>query len=166
MISRMFDQTLQPVKAMVDNEQINALEKFRLLYSSIGDWKLKNKDFFGDILEVVYTDENVLLRYKMKAMVVKQMMPLISKIIHQGAQEGVFNTDYPDDDIAEIILLMGTGLSEVIAPILLNKDEDSEKIKNIQRKAGAHERAVECILNAPKGSLKIFDVSKAKLWFK
>ena len=67
MIERMIEQTLQSLEPLVEDDQLSALEKFERFFSDIADWKIENKTFFLDIMNVWHKDENAILRQKVKA---------------------------------------------------------------------------------------------------
>lgn len=164
LIERMLSQTLESVEPIVDDDQLNALEKFTGLFAHIGSWKLENKAFFLDVLRVWQKDENAIFRHKLKAASGRSVIPLLTKIIHQGVAEGVFVTDYPDD-LGEILLQIGQSVSETAGELLLKIEKDDHALDIIERKVTVYEHAVERLLGAPSGTLKLFDFNTLKLWF-
>ena len=92
------------------------------------------------------------------------MVPLLTKIIRQGVAEGVFVTDYPDD-LGEILLQIGQSVSETVSELLLRMERDDHILDIVARKVTVYEHAVERLLGAPSGTLRIFDFNLVKLWF-
>ncbi len=163
-IERMLEHTLEAVKPIVDDDQLNPLEKLERFFAYVASWKLEQKDFFLGLLKVWYDDDNAIFRHKLKVATNNGVVPLLTGIIRQGLEEGIFATDYPDD-LAEIILLIGGSLSETLGELLLNTDKNGYAPEFIERKVTVYEHAIERVLGAPQNSLKIFDADTVKLWF-
>lgn len=163
MIGRMIEQTLQSLEPLVEDEQLSALEKLERFFSDLADWKVENKAFFLDIMNIWYKDENAILRHKVKTASVEMTMPLLAQIIEQGMAEGTFATEYPAD-IAEIVLQIGQSLSDTLAKIILNGVHNNDTLAIIERKTIVYHYAIERTLNAPAGSIRLFDIDQVKPW--
>jgi AcrR family transcriptional regulator len=164
LIKRMFDQILEVIIPIVHDKQLNALEKLERFFTSVGSWKLERKDFLMEVLRVWLHDDNALFRHKLKVVTAEGVKPLLTNIIRQGIAEGVFATDSPDD-LAEIILLISQSLSETIAHIVLNIDQNGYDLALVERKVIVYEHAMERVLGAPQNSLHLFDTKVIKRWF-
>jgi hypothetical protein len=163
MIERMIEQTLQSLEPLVADDQLSALEKFERFFSDLADWKVENKAFFLDIMNIWYKDENAILRHKVKTTSVEKTIPLLVQIIEQGMAEGTFASEYPAD-IAEIVLQIGQSLSDTLAKIILNEAHHDDTLAIIERKRIVYHQAIERTLNAPTGSIKLFDLDQVKPW--
>jgi hypothetical protein len=81
---------------------------------------------------------------------------LFSTIIKQGIEEGIFNTQFPED-VGELLLQLGSVLNETVCRLLITKDENPDSIvKTIETKMKLYQDAMERILGAPGGSLQIY----------
>jgi len=163
MIERMIEQTLQSLQPLVEDEQLSALEKFERFFSNLADWKVENMAFLLDFMHIWYKDENAILRDKVKTASVEKTVPLLAQIIEQGMAEGVFTTEYPAD-IAEIVLQIGQPFSGTLVRIILNEAHNDDTLAIIERKIIVYHYAIERILNAPTGSIKLFDLDQVKPW--
>jgi AcrR family transcriptional regulator len=164
LVERMLDQTVQMVQPIFDDENLDALEKFHLFFSTIENWKIDNKTFFKSILQVFYNDDNILLRHKLKAASVTATTLPLSKIVRQGLEEGIFDTCCPDE-IGAIVMEIGQSLAETIVGLLLGKDEDADPLLLVERKIAVTHYAIERLLGAPAGSVQLFDYGRLKQWF-
>lgn len=164
LIERILAQSLQLLQPIVDDETLDALTKFRQLFAQAGNWKVAKKAFFLDVMHVLYRDENVLLRMKMmKRAAVEVTIPLLSEIIRQGVDEGVFNVAHPRES-AEVVTKMAQALSESIVYLLLEADENGDPLPEMERKTEAYERGMERVLDAPAGSLSIVPRDQLREW--
>ena len=157
LIDRMFSDVLAPLEVMIAEGSENAIEKLQKLYLDIGIWKAENKEFFYDLVEAFHRPENLTLRYTTRSEACKRMSPLLTKIIQQGIDEGLFDTDYPED-IAEVILGMGTDLSHQTGELLLQVGENPEAAGEIERVLELAENSTERLLGTSKGALTLFDM--------
>jgi AcrR family transcriptional regulator len=163
MIERMIDQTLQSLEPLVADDHLTALQKFERFFGDLADWKVENKTFFLDIMTMWYKDENAILRQKARTTSVVRTTPLLAKIIEQGITEGVFATEYPAD-IAGIVLQIMHALSDTLAKIIMDQPHNDDTLAMIERKTMVYHYAIERTLNAPTGSIKLFDLEQVKPW--
>jgi len=165
MIERMIAEIVESLQVLVADEQASALEKFNQYFARAESWKVGYKTFLLDILRSWYSDDNAIFRDKIKAASMKDVIPALTKIINQGIEEGSF--DVPDDpaEIAEIVMSIGQHFADAISYLLLNAAEDKDCLKRVERKVLANQYAIERVLNAPSGSIKIFDIERTKHWF-
>ena len=163
MIERMIEQTLQSLEPLVADAQLSAVEKFERFFSDLADWKIENKNFLLDLMNVLYKDENAILRHKVRAASVDKTVPLLAQIVEQGMIEGTFAIEYPAD-IAEIVYYIGQSLSDTLVKIILNEAHDDDTLAIIKRKTIAYHYAIERTLNAPSGSIRLFDLDQVKPW--
>ncbi|HBE79260.1 MAG TPA: TetR/AcrR family transcriptional regulator [Firmicutes bacterium] len=90
-------QTLMPI---VENNNLNALEKLKQL---IVENDRKNAEN-ADMLAYLHQPENIVMHQKSLIQGVHQSAPLIAQIIRQGIEEGRFHTEY-SLELAEFILV-------------------------------------------------------------
>ena len=164
LIERLLGQSIEMVEPIVEDENLDAMEKFHLVFSTIENWKLENKAFFKGVLQIFYNDDNILLRHKLKAASITATAPPLAKIIRQGVEEGIFDTCYPDE-IGEIIIVIGQFLSETLAFLLLGEGDKGVPLRTIERKITVTHYSLERLLGAPGGSVKIFDFGRLGQWF-
>lgn len=164
LVERMLEQTIEMVEPIVNDDNLDALQKFHLFFGTIENWKLENKPFFKGLLQVFYHDNNAILRQKLKTASINATALPLNKIIGQGVDEGVFDTCYPDD-IGEIIILIGQSLAEKLAMMLLRTEGNGTPLPTVERKITVSQDAMERLLGAPSGSIKIFNFDRLRQWF-
>ena len=162
-IERMIDQTLQSLEPLVANDRLSTLEKFERFFNNLADWKVENKAFLLDLVHILYKDENAILRHKVRAASVEKTVPFLAQIVEQGIAEGIFVTKYPAD-IAEIVMHMGQALSDTLAKLILYEAHNDDTQAIIERKTIVYHQAIERVLNAPAGSIKLFNIDQVKPW--
>lgn len=163
LIERMIGETIQMVNPVVEDKEMDALQKFHLFFRTIENWKLENKTFFKSIMQIFYSDSNALLRQKLVAASISATTPSLAQVIRQGIAEGVFDTRYPDD-IGPTLYLIALSLGEHLANLLLN-DGGPEQLRFVKREIDVSQYALERLLGAPEGSIHIFNLDRLSQWF-
>ncbi len=164
LVERMIVHIVQLVEPIVEDADLNALEKFHLYFSTIGSWKIENKDFLIDLMQVFYNDDNVLFRHKLKAAALSITTPSLSKIIRQGVKEGCFQTRYPDE-VSSVLFEVGQSLGDSLASMLLENNTDEKAWSDVHRKIQVTHYSIERLLGAPEGSINIYEFDILKQWF-
>lgn len=156
LVERMTDKIQAGSMAVIESEK-GALQKFRDLFEMGGTIKLEHREMLIPALKYLVSDENLIARHRMMRRAIEKLTPVYAAIIRQGVSEGVFDTPYPDD-VVELILGMWYSLSELTAKLIFELDKKPENIKILGSKLRLHEHAMERILGAEEGSLKLYDL--------
>ena len=147
---------LEQFRRVVALDDMDALAKLNKVFELSRGKKVANKELIRALLEVVFMDENILLRHKLNARSVSQGAPEMAKIIRQGVAEGIFDTPYPDG-AGQMLLLLGIELNELLVPLILESDEKPDNMGRMQEMIAHYENAMERILGAPEGSIMVQD---------
>jgi len=164
LIERMLEQGIQLILPIVQDPHLPALEKLQSYFATIVRWRTAQKTFFLSLLRVWYTDDNAIVRQKMRStIVIKRITSLLTGIIRQGIQEGVFTTSYPDQ-VGEVIVSLGFDFQEIIGWQILSFDPERDDLLPIQHTVAVYSDALERVLGAPKDSLQLVDNETLKEW--
>lgn len=148
---------------IVHDPKLAALDKFQHFFDTLNRYKTAQKPFLLELWRVWYTDDNALVRQKVRTTLVKRVKPLLTMIIRQGVQEGVLITPYPDQ-VGEVVLSLQQGLEETMAGLLFLDESKREDVQQIENTIAAYVSALERILGAPGGSLHPVDAEMLKEW--
>lgn len=160
---RMLDKSLEILTPILEDDQLNSLEKFKKFINHLSNWKLENISFFKEVMKVYYQEENALFREKIKLATIHFAVPMLSQIIRQGIKEGEFETDDPEL-AAEIIIEMGQPLSRNIADLMMSSEQSDDNMAIIKKKIIGYQTAIERILYAQPGSLQFIDLEQLEKW--
>jgi AcrR family transcriptional regulator len=164
LIERMKGEVEQLLIPIVYDPYLPALEKLQRFFDTLNRWKTAQKAFFLALLRVWYTDDNAIVRQKWRAAGIKWITPLLSVIIHQGIQEGVLTTSYPEQ-VGEVVLSLVQDLGETLAMLLLSFEPERADIRRVESIVAAYTDALERTLGIPEGSLQLTDTETLKEWF-
>jgi len=152
-IDRIITQGLEELRLVVETQALSALGKLNSYISVSRRWRLANIGAVMAVAEVLYRDENIIIRHKIDKRIVALMKPLVSRILSQGVQEGVFDVADPEET-AVLLLSMMNVMAEIQTRTLLERKQDPEVLSFLQRRANLNLEFVERILGAPKGSIE------------
>ncbi|MFW6083271.1 MAG: TetR/AcrR family transcriptional regulator [Thermoplasmatota archaeon] len=94
-VERMVEEFVVSINKIIDNDQLNAKEKFKHLFFQTFNRKKEKIYFF----EYYNQKENRLLYSKYMDTISNNVVPLITQIIKQGIEENVFDTEYPKEAV-------------------------------------------------------------------
>lgn len=153
MVEQTSDEMVLSMKPILESER-NAIGKFNALFQQGTTFKMQNIDVFLVFLTVLFKDENTVIRDKIYRSMIRKNTPLLKEIIHQGVEEGSFETPYPEE-WAEMIMHMGRSLNESICRLFLADISSARELTRvIELKMHAYQSAIERMLGVSEGSLR------------
>lgn len=139
MVDRILDEIVRRTSRIALDESVPVLER---LTQSVLAANVDTKT--GDmLLEQMHKPQNALMHAKMQERLLKQLIPLFTKLIEDGISQGLMQTDDPEDTIEMLLLYSNTVFDDAIA-----YSEEEKK-----RKVFAFIRNTEILLHMEKGSL-------------
>jgi AcrR family transcriptional regulator len=160
---RLMQEATQIITPIIADPHLSAMEKFQRYFDTVARWKTAQKTLMLALLRVWYNDNNAIMRQKVVSVGLKRITPLLTAIIQQGAQEGVFLTPHPDQ-VCEVAFSIMLGLGDSLAETLLAHKPENETLHIMQNTVAAYTDALERILVAPSGSLQLIDEQSLKEW--
>lgn len=166
MVERMVVEQMEPLLvSTVQDPELTALEKLQRYLDTAVRWKTAKKDLMIELARVWYSDENALARQKMYSMLIAHVSPIFNAIIRQGVQEGTFSTSYPES-ASQLTIAMAQTLGDSFAQLLLAPEsEPGQALPQAEALIAAYGDAMERILGAPPGSIRLMDAEALKEWF-
>ncbi len=141
MIEHLWEETEEKLDRIVEDEGLTALEKFYLYGASRRESKSHQLHF----IEVLQRERDSPLVQKMKEVGIRRTVPVMTRLIEQGVEEGVFDTEYPEE--AAEFLIRGSEM------VMTGLDGDAEVLA---RKFAADMDMWERVLGAEKGTFSRF----------
>ncbi|MGD9318041.1 MAG: TetR/AcrR family transcriptional regulator [Anaerolineae bacterium] len=164
MIDEALSQSVALLHEIVADQTLPVLVKWGRAFQVVGAWKVERKAELLAMLHVMQMDENLVLRYKMQTRAVQLLSPEFTKLVAQGVEEGVFQTEFLKES-AGITLSIMQSLADPLYSILLSPDKYDDPVALAQREFAAVETAIERVLGAPPGSLSFVDTQALAVWF-
>lgn len=139
LVERMTREGIARARAIISDKSIPLLER---LSGAVMALSLDN-GAGQEVFEQIHKPQNALLHQKMQESLISGVVPLISELIKEGNEDGIFNSDYPDEAAEMIILYSNTAFDELAG---LTPEQ-------VNRKSTAFICHTERILGAAEGSL-------------
>lgn len=156
--ARATDQAMVAIHSILQDPDLSAIERLNAIFTTTNAYKAENRDLVMTLLQVFYSDTNLILRYRLLEHNLQVLSPVIAEILHQGNAQGSMSVDYPEET-AVFILRIGASLVEGIAKQLPLDPEDTEGVAGVLRHLNMYNQAVERIIGAEPGSLGLVDES-------
>ncbi|MGC9349418.1 MAG: TetR/AcrR family transcriptional regulator [Anaerolineae bacterium] len=163
-VAELTTQALARFEAIVDDESLNAIQKWSWAMRRVADWKIGRRDELLAFLRLVHADDNVLLLHKLRMQRAQMTVPILARIIEQGVEEGLFETPCVRE-MAEMVYAVAEATSAGVTGILLNPQNYDCPETLVRRKMAALQTATERILGADPGSLPMADEQILAPWF-
>jgi AcrR family transcriptional regulator len=163
-IERLADQMTVLLTPIIADPVLSAQQKLEQFFNVAARWKTDRKDYLIILVGAWYADDNALFRLKAKTAMMAFIGPLVTPIITQGVQEGVFNTPFPAQ-VSEILFSLLLSLGEVLVPVMLKPEVEYKDIEMMEALVGCYQDSIERILGAAPGSLPLFDTAILREWF-
>jgi AcrR family transcriptional regulator len=163
-VDRMTEAVLTAVAPEMDDPHLPAKDKLELLFARIGSWKTERKDLLLGMLQVWYSDENIVVRDRFRRESITRLEPVLTRILRQGIAEGTFDVPEPERT-AEVFVSLLQGLNERAGLLYLARQAGAISFEEFERTITAYINAFERILGLTRGSLKMIDEPTMRAWF-
>jgi AcrR family transcriptional regulator len=164
MVERIADQALAALSALVDDPKLPAIPKLERFFGGIGQWKTERKALMLEFIKVWFSDDNAVVREKVRRTTVVRVAPVLAKIVAQGVAEEVFAVESPSDG-AEILMALMSGFQDRVTEMFLARQDNSISYETVERVMAGFTQAFARILGAPAGSIRIVDDTVMREWF-
>lgn len=104
-IDRALDEGAARLEGIIGDKSMNAVEKIKAVVLN----GLKETESEEQVLEYLHREENSIMHLKLLVQTIYKFTPVISKIIGQGIEEGLFKTRYPVQ-VTEFVMVISSFL--------------------------------------------------------
>ncbi len=162
-VGRIVVTAMAAVAPVVDDPNLPAPEKLMRLFSDIARWKTERKALMLALLRVWYSDDNALVRDKLRREMLTHLTPPLASIIAQGRAEGVFTVASPDS--ARVIVTLLQGAQDLAGELFFARQAEQIGVDEVRSRLAAYTEAYERILGVAPGSLTIVDETTLHEWY-
>jgi AcrR family transcriptional regulator len=163
-IDRMVDNAIALLAPALDDPKLSAVQKLEAVFAGSARWKAEHKDLVLAILEVWISDDNALVREKYRRHALERLVPLLSPIIREGIEHGLFSTSSPEHT-ASILVMLIQAFGDAATDLFLARQANKVTFEVVERTTAAFTESFERILGIPRGSLTLIDGPNLRLWF-
>jgi AcrR family transcriptional regulator len=155
---------MEAVSPIVANPTLSAPQKLERLFSGIAGWKAERRELMLALLKVWYSDDNAIVRDKVRRSTVTGLVPLLFVIVEQGRVEGVFSTSSPDGAARAVVALL-LGAQDMAGELFFVRQAGEIPFEVVAARFAGLAEALTRVLGAPIGSLSLIDDATLRLWF-
>jgi AcrR family transcriptional regulator len=163
-VQRTLVQGTEAVAPVVADPSLSAIDKLSHLFSGIATWKTERKELMLAFLRVWYSDDNALVRDKLRQGMTTHLGPLLASIIHQGNAEGGFNVSSPDDSARVLVWLLQSA-QDLASELFFARQANTITYESVEGRLAAHKEALERVLGVSAGTLRLIDEPTLREWF-
>jgi len=155
---------LEAVSPIVADPMLSAPQKLERLFSGIAGWKAERRELMLALLEVWYSDDNAIVRDKVRRSTLVGLVPLLSVIVEQGRVEGVFSASSPDGAAQAVVTLI-LGAQDMAVELFFARQAGEIPFEVVAARFEGLAEALTRVLGAPAGSMSLIDAATLRLWF-
>ena len=164
MVDRIADGALATVAPVVDDPDLAAIPKLEGFFGGIAQFKTDRKALMLEFIKVWRSDDNAIMREKLRLTLVDRVGAILARIVEQGIREGVFAIDSAAETAA-ILMMLITGFQDTATDLFLARQANAISFEEAERTMTSFTLAVERVLGARKGSIQTVDQKTLNEWF-
>ncbi len=156
LVARMTEAIIANARDVLDDDKLDALTKLNRFLARGQQWKVRAAPELRGLYSLVASPSNAPLYRRMVDAVVKDLGPVLTRLVEQGMREGIF--DVPDAGLVAEILMHLANARQALTVEALQLAERGEQAKAVRlleqrlRKEGA---LIDRVLGLPKGSVRL-----------
>jgi AcrR family transcriptional regulator len=163
-IQQIVSATDAQLRPLAEHPDLSAQEKLRGYFDAFRSLRTENVARIVALSHVWYEDVNALVRQKVASAVRVHRAPILARIIQQGLDEGVFEVAWPEVS-GHLVLSLVDGMELQHTDLLWRPDgaqDDAACAEALARVHCATMAAIECALQAPRGTLERIDAAEMR----
>lgn len=169
LLDRIVDESESVIDPILNDPQLNALEKIQTYFNRVNQWKMAQKEFLLALMEVWYADDNALVRQKLTAYQVQRMTGDFNRLVEQGVREGCMKVD-SRLPVGEVVLVLLLGMAESIAVIMLKAMSSAEanvreeSAQNMKETIEVYTLSIRRVLGITDPDFQLMSIDNIRSW--
>ncbi|HXM57252.1 MAG TPA: TetR/AcrR family transcriptional regulator [Candidatus Dormibacteraeota bacterium] len=163
-IERMVDGATATFEPIVDDPERPALEKLQAVFTGLGSYKAERRELLVEIMRTWFSDENVMVRDKLRLLIATRLGPLLARIVRQGQAEGTF-TATSAEHTAIVLASLIQGANETASRLFVACLTGDVTFDEVRLTLAAYAEAFERVLGLGPGSWPAVDEATLHYWF-
>ncbi len=164
LVDRIIDAVNQVLIPIAEAPDLSALDKLQRYFDVAVRWKMTRRELLIQLLRVWYSDHNAIVRQKIWRTRTKVAMAPFVAILEQGIREGTLDIPHPEE-MGSIVMALFQSLGDALAELLLAEPPPEDALQQAARILDAYNGALERLLGAPAGAIRLMDPAVLQAWF-
>ncbi len=165
LVERMAGQAAAALAPIADDPQCAALDKLNRFFAELAAWKAARRDVLVALLRVWHSDDNAIMRQKLRSGIADRMSPLLARIIGHDLSGDVVAAAHPDR-VARLVVSLIQDLNEQLAIMYIEFEDATADFGPVASTVAVYTEALERILGLRTGSITLVDIAALKAWFR
>lgn len=163
-VERMADQATAAWQPVLHASGLTAAQRLEGVFRTVAEIKLERRDLVLAIIDAWLSDDNAIVREKLRRMVAARMTPVLVDIVRQGVDDGDF-TPSNVPATAQVVVSLIQGTQEVASQLYVDCHAGAITVDAVIQVFASYTEALERILGAQPGSIVLTDPETLRLWF-
>lgn len=163
-VERMVVSAMAVVGQVVEDERLTGPDKLRAYFRKIASIKAGQREFLLQLMKVWYSDDNAIVRQKLRRGQIERVTPHLAKIVRQGIAEGAFALADPEQ-MARVVLALILDTGDEAGELFMKRQAGEIDFATVWRLFETYELALERLLGVPAGTLNLMDEVTLRTWF-
>ena len=163
-VERIVETATAELAPVADDPDRSALQKLEGVFGGLARWKAERKELMLALMRVWLSDENAIVREKVRHLTAIRLTPLLARIVQQGNAEGVFRT-CSAEHAAGVFVSLVLGANETASRLFVAFQAGVISLENVESTLLAYVEAFERILGLAPGSWPVDYTGILREWF-
>jgi len=163
-VERMADAATTAWQPMLAAPGLSAAQRLEGVFRTVAAVKAERRELVLAILDAWLSDDNAIVRDKLRGLVAARMTPLLSELVAQGAADGDFTPRDPEAT-ARVLVSLIQGTQELASQLFVDCQSGVTTVDQVIGVFAAYTEAFERILGLASGSLVLADPETLRSWF-
>lgn len=161
-VERMADRVAATLAEVVAEPDVPALAALSRVFAALARWKSDRRDLLLPLVRVWCSDDNAVLRQKLRSGIADRTAPLFADVVARGVREGVFTATHPDET-ARVIVSLVQDLNDRLGEFLLAAE--AAPFAAVERTVAAYTNAIARTLGVTEGEVVLVASGTLRPWF-
>jgi AcrR family transcriptional regulator len=163
-VDRVVAAAVAAIQPVVDDPSLDAVQKLERVFSTAAAFKAERREVILGLLQAWFSDDNAIVREKVRRIRVNRIAPLLGPVVRQGVAEGVF-TGASGDELARILVTFMAVFSDELAELYIERHAGRIDLATVERAFDTYRQTFERILGVRPGTLTLVDRKTILLWY-
>jgi Transcriptional regulator len=163
-VERMADQATAAWQPVLAAQGLSAGERLEGVFRTVAQVKAERRELVLAIIDAWLSDDNAVVREKLRRLVAARMTPLLTDIVRQGVADGDFTPSDPSAT-AQVLVSLIQATQELAMQLYVDCHAGAISVDDVIRVFGSYTEALERILGARIGSIVLTDAQTLRMWF-
>jgi AcrR family transcriptional regulator len=163
-VERMADGVEASWASILDQPGLTAVERLQGIFGVTAQYKNAQRELSLGILEGWLSDQNAILREKLRELVASRLTPALRRIIRQGIDDGEFDASDPDA-LAQVVVGIVISTQDLASRLFVARQRGEIAYEEVERLFTAFEASLGRVLGCQPGRLSLVDPPTLRLWF-